>query len=578
MRPLNFCFRLDSTSSKGRSRPSFRTVALGALGIAAMTACGTSSPTPGFGESTTESNSTTKIVTTFTSTGTTTLADGGVVTTTSTGTSTVTSTVSASTTHSSSGSSGGSSSTGSSGNNSSSVADAGGGDAADGGLACTNTDMSKINIDSSGWVCDNKWGIQGAWYCYADSTVTGSSCGPTGYIPYNSTSNAMCISGTTSTSQTAYTGAAIGLVLGQPSHGSTVKNAFNAPAENVVGFAITVSGSTGGSVLNINFPPALLSTGESAAVTVPAVNGTAVTYNVLIADAIMSDNTTAPIAKIDPTKLTDVQVAIPGADGVAHAYNFCVTSIVPLMAAPTAPSSLTTYGASFNEGKQIVLDGLGAYGVQNDVFSIGTSIAMTASYGGGKVGFTATPMWSGSSLNAFPAVVSGWVTGGEFVSTGQGGYAGGKTIGPGGSTALASMNTTWSWSAGGATSNWDAAYDIWLASNPDPLKAGTELMVWVGHNGVSPLGGQTNAVTISGVSGTWTYSTSTNPTGQPVISYVSSTNNTNVSLNLLPFLQDAVNRSVALTTGSYLLSVQAGFELYSGGSTWTTSSYSISIQ
>jgi hypothetical protein len=574
MRPLNFCFRLSSTPANGRARPSFGALSIGALGLAALSACGTSGPTA-FDGTSTGSNSTATHFSTATTTTviTSTLADGGVVTSTSTGTTVVTNTTVVSSTKGSTGT--GSSNSTSTGSGSGSTSTGTEVDGGDGGVDCTNTDMTKINIDSSGWVCNNQWAIQGAWYCYADSTVTSNSCAGEGYIPFNTTSNAMCISGTTSTSQTAYTGAAIGLVLNQPQHGVDTKDPYNTTAKNIVGFAITISGSTGGSVLNINFPPQLLSTGESAAVTVPAVSGNTVTYNVLFADAIMSDNTTAPIEKIDPTKLTDVQVAIPGADGMAHNYNYCVTKIVPLMAAAAAPGTLSTYGASFNEGKQIVLEGLGAYGIQNDVFNIGTSMAMTASYGNGQVGFTATPMWSGSSLNAFPSIVSGWVTGGNFVSGGQGGYAGGKTIG-----ALSSVKSNWAWSAGGASSNWDAAYDVWFASNQDPLKAGTELMVWVGHSNVSPIGGQTNAVTISGAPGTWTYSTGTNPTNQPVISYVSSSNITNVSaLDLLPFFKDAANNGRAsLSSGSYLLSVQAGFELYSGGNTWTTTSYSINIQ
>ncbi|MGD0680016.1 MAG: hypothetical protein ABSC94_31925 [Polyangiaceae bacterium] len=464
-------------------------------------------------------------------------------------------------------------SSGTSGSSSSGIADAG----ADGGLACTNTSMSTINIDSSGWVCDNQWGIQGAWYCYADTAGT-SDCGPTGYIPYSTTSNAMCISGVTSTSTngaTAY-GAGIGLVLDQPAHGADAgKDAFDATAKNIVGFAITISGNTGGSVLNINFPPALLSTGESAAVTVPGVSGTSVTYNVLIADAIISDNATSPIPKIDPTKLTDVQVALPGADGIQHTYNYCITKIVPLMAAPTAPGTLTAYGPTFNEGKQIVLEGLGPYGVQNDPFGVGTDqMTMTASYGGGQVGFSATPSFgpTGNTPGAFPAIVYGWTHGGNYVGTAEGGYAGGKAI-----SALSSVKSSWSYTPG--SGNWDAAYDCWLAANPTPISAGFELMVWLGHSNVNPIGGQNTAVTVTGATGTWTVSNGTNSTGQPVVSYVSSSNMTSVTdFDLLPFFKEAASSGRGgLSSADDLLSVQAGFELYNSG-TWTTNSYSISVQ
>jgi Glycosyl hydrolase family 12 len=587
MRPLNYRFRLGFHSLKGWARPSLRGLALSALAAGWITACG-SSTTPNTGGF--DQNSTTTSVVTYTSTGTSTLADGGVVTTTTTGTSTVTSTVT-NTSHSTTSTSGSNPSTSSTTNTSGSSTSgsstsASGADAGDGGFVCANTDMTKINIDATGFACNNQWGIVGAWYCYADgvgtSDCTGSNGMGQGAIPYRSSANAMCIKGTTSNSTNGGTafGAGIGLVLNGPVHGSTAKNVFNAPGKNIVGFAITVSGNTGGSVLNVNYPqmPALTSTGENAAVTVPAVNGTAVTFNTLLGNAVITDNTTV-VPKLNPAEITDVQVALPGADGVAHTYDFCITSVVPLTAAPAAPSSLGAYGTSFNEGKQIVLEGLGAYGVQNDPFGVGTDpMSMTASYGGGMVGFTASPTFgdTGNTPGAFPSIVSGWVHGGAYISGASGGYAGGKTIS--GTNALQSVKSNWAYSAG--SGKWDAAYDVWFAANADPLNAGSELMVWLGHNGVNPIGGQNTAVTVTGATtGSWTVSTGTNGTGQPVVSYVATSNLTSVTgFDLLPFFKEAANSGRAgLSSGSNLLSVQAGFELYQAG-TWTTSSYSVAIQ
>jgi hypothetical protein len=437
--------------------------------------------------------------------------------------------------------------------------------------------MTKINIDASGWACNNQFGIQGAWYCYADKAGT-SNCTGTGAIPYNMASNAMCINGTTSTSTdpSAAFGAGLGLVLNQTSHLDQTKNPFNATSKNLVGFAITISGDSGGSVLNINLPPALTPAGESAAVTVPGVSSASspITYNILFSDAIISDQTTV-FPKLDPTKLTDVQVAIPGADGVAHSYNFCVTKLLPIMAAPAAPGSLASDGPTFNEGKQILIGGIGPYGVQNDPFNVGGDpMTMQVSFGGGQAGFTATPSFTSGGVGAFPSVAYGWIHGGNFVGGNDPArYVGGKTIG-----ALASVTSSWSFTAGGG--NWDAAYDCWLGGNANSVNAGFELMVWLARNGVNPIGGQNAPVTIAGAPGTWTVSTGTNPTGQPVVSYVSSSNMMSVTnLNLLPYFQDAANSSRApgLTTGTFLLGCQAGFELYNPG-TWTTSSYRMSIQ
>jgi hypothetical protein len=462
---------------------------------------------------------------------------------------------------------------------------------ADAAPACTNTNMASINIDSSGWACNNQWGIQGAWYCYQDPSipVIAGGCAGTGVIPFNATSNAMCISGVTSNAAASTTvyGAGIGLVLNQPEHGSDAgKDAFNATAKNIVGFAITISGDSGGSVLNINLPPALTTSGESAAITVPGVTSATspVTYNVMIADAIVSDNASSPIPKIDATKLTDVQVAIPSGDKISHTYDFCVTKIVPLMAAATAPGNVTNYGPTFNEGKQIVIEGMGPYGLQNDPFNVGgDQMTMQAQYGGGKAGFTVTPLSGFSSSNtspgAFPSIVSGWITGGNVVSTAEGGYAGNGTI-TSGPKPLSSVTSSWSYTPGGGS--WDAAYDCWLSSPgfPDPIKAGYELMVWLGHNTANPIGAPGSAVTISGTNApsgtTWTVSTGTNGTGQPVVSYLAGSNITSVSnFNLLPFFVNATSHGIP--AGAYLLSVQAGFELYNTG-TWTTTSYNITIQ
>src|SRR5262249_8185699 len=152
----------------------------------------------------------------------------------------------------------------------------------------------------------------------------------------------------------------------------TTKQAFNATMKNVVGFAITVTGTTGGSALNINFPqlPLLFPppSGKSAAVTVPGPTGTTTTYNVLLSQAMVGDNTVEanglfPPPTFNPAALTDVQIALPGGDGIQHAFNYCVTKVVPLMAPPAAPTG--NYGALVHEGKQIFLEVPGSpYGIQ----------------------------------------------------------------------------------------------------------------------------------------------------------------------------------------------------------------------
>jgi hypothetical protein len=458
----------------------------------------------------------------------------------------------------------------------------------DAGSMCKNTDKSTINIDSSGVACNNQWNITGAWYCFADTagSAATSSCpggtAGTGTIPYVASSSAMCLSGTTVAqmpSATAY-GAAIGLELNHPNLDAGAKMPFNAKAQNIIGFAITLSGSSGGANLNINFPGnsnATSSSGENPGVAVPGVasGSSPITYNVLFQDAIMSDNTATPIPKIvDATNVTDVQVKID-VDDTAHAYNFCITKIVPITAAPTEPAAGTAYGPTFTEGKQIVLSGLGPYGVQNDPFNVGNtdSMSMQVTYGSGQVGFTAKPTFgsTGNTPGAFPSVVYGWVHGGNFVG-GQdtGGYNGGKTIGQ-----LNAVTSSWAFSPG--SGNWDAAYDCWFGGNSNSINPGSELMVWVNHANVNPIGGQNTAVTVANSSnGPWTVSTGTNGTGQPVVSYVTTAGTNSVSnFAVLPFFKEAASSGRAsLSSGSFFLGCQTGFELYGAG-TFTTTSFSM---
>src|SRR5262252_4587084 len=323
---------------------------------------------------------------------------------------------------------------------------------------CTNTDMTVINVDSSARICNNQWGIKGAWYCYEDPLTANPSCfmngTSTGINPFIA-GRGMCISGTTSNSPTAFTGAGVGMELNNIMPTPASKQPYNTASPPggggaIIGFAITVTGDSGGSVFNINFPqlptlypPPAPNTGESATVTVPGLSGGTATYNVLIPQAMVADNSVFPPPAFNPQALSDVQVTVPGADGIAHNFNFCVTRIVPLTTAPAAPTALGNFGVPFTEGKQIVVEGMGPYGIVNDpVAPVGShNTAMQAMWGGGQVGFSATPSFSGGTVGAYPSVLLGWVRGGYFVGGNDpGAYKGGKTIGPG-ANSLTMANT-----------------------------------------------------------------------------------------------------------------------------------------
>jgi Glycosyl hydrolase family 12/IPT/TIG domain len=128
---------------------------------------------------------------------------------------------------------------------------------------------------------------------------------------------------------------------------------------------------------------------------------------------------------------------------------------------------------------------------------------------------------------------------------------------------------------------WDDAYDIWFnnTATGNQGTAGThnlEMMVWLGKNGtVFPAGTRIAAsVTIGGNTYDVWYHGSANDTGGTV-SYVLTSPVTSVSnLDLGPLSADAVSRNY-IDTSWYLIGVEAGFEIWSGGQGLTVNSFSV---
>jgi hypothetical protein len=274
-------------------------------------------------------------------------------------------------------------------------------------------------------------------------------------------------------------------------------------------------------------------------------------------------------AKIDPNGIYDVQVEIAGS--VAATYDFCVTSIKPILSADAGTSTCqSSYGKVC--GSQDVVQGVGNYAVQNNIFNNGTGQCVQPSCNAGNGGFTVSfpngSFGNGGTVtpSSFPSIIYGWANG-TF-------YAGSPL--PMQLSAVTSANSTWSYSVPGGT--YDAGYDIWLASSPTATTPGLELMVWPGFSGVQPAGSNTNkTVSIAGTSWqVWTGSVSS----WQYLAYRSNSPSAsaNVSLDLNTFFQDAVTENVGLTSSWYLLGVQAGFEIYSMSGTPTTSSFSVSVR
>jgi hypothetical protein len=124
--------------------------------------------------------------------------------------------------------------------------------------------------------------------------------------------------------------------------------------------------------------------------------------------------------------------------------------------------------------------------------------------------------------------------------------------------------------------NNDAAYDIWFnqSSTTSGQPNGTEIMIWLNHQGsIEPFGSQVATATIDGASyAVWTG----NQSSWKIVSYVATTPVTSVSnLNLVPFFSDAVSRG-SLESSWWLIDVEYGFEIWTGGQGLAMSGFSVS--
>lgn len=140
------------------------------------------------------------------------------------------------------------------------------------------------------------------------------------------------------------------------------------------------------------------------------------------------------------------------------------------------------------------------------------------------------------------------------------------------------VTTSWSTIQPGGSSAYDVAYDIWF--NKTPATSGqpdcTELMVWLNHHGsVQPFGSQVaSGVSVGGHSyNVWEGAQSWGDT----VTYDMTAGATSVSgLDVGTLAQDAVSRGY-LSRSCYLIDVEAGFELWQGGTGLKTSSFSVSV-
>jgi hypothetical protein len=214
----------------------------------------------------------------------------------------------------------------------------------------------------------------------------------------------------------------------------------------------------------------------------------------------------------------------------------------------------------------------GRYTVQNNVWNddAGNPIQCVSALwdGGSRAGLLLDPVnvaVSGDTPASYPAIVYGWLWGGGF----HGGYRSARTI-----ESISAAPSTWAFSVP-AEARYDAAYDLWIDAEPDPPdpSSGLEIMIWASCRDARPNGSFVGAVTIAGADWELWYG--------PMASYNTATyrrvsNADAVDLDLVPFLADATARGYA-DRAWYLLSVQAGFEIWRASAPFVVSSYSVDI-
>jgi Glycosyl hydrolase family 12 len=139
------------------------------------------------------------------------------------------------------------------------------------------------------------------------------------------------------------------------------------------------------------------------------------------------------------------------------------------------------------------------------------------------------------------------------------------------------VTTSWSTSQPGGSSDYDVAYDIWFNQTPNTTGQpnGTELMIWLNHHGpVQPFGSKVASnVGIGGRS----YNVWFGKQAWNTVSYTMTSGTTSVSgLDLQPLIADAVSRGY-ISPSWYLIDVEAGFELWQGGTGLATKTFSVDV-
>lgn len=223
-----------------------------------------------------------------------------------------------------------------------------------------------------------------------------------------------------------------------------------------------------------------------------------------------------------------------------------------------------------NEGESITM---GKYWLNSNLWGAhtgaGSQCLWSNSMNGSGIAWGTSWEWTGQAdaVKSYNCAVLGWHWGWKLPDTGL----------PIQLSANQSVRTSWSFDLSQTTPGGiNVSYDLWLSTDPHlgNANATDEVMIWLYNSGgISPVGTKQVAATIEGID--WDLWEGSVSGGWMVHSFVRTTNTSSQSLNLNEFFDYLISRG--LDRSKYLISVEAGTEVFTGAGRLETMAYSVDV-
>jgi len=268
-------------------------------------------------------------------------------------------------------------------------------------------------------------------------------------------------------------------------------------------------------------------------------------------------------------RMTPITRLTPFARASALAAALLAAGGIVVVSLPAASSEAASNPATLCHSQTTPVDSRG-YTVENNEWGSGEPECVTTD---GSAGFTVANSSIANSTYGAP---------GGYPAIYRGCHWGACTPGSGFPIQVSDIHagtvtTSWDTSQPGGSNDYDVAYDIWFNQTPTTSGQpnGTELMIWLNHNGpVQPFGSKVASNVSVGGRG---YDVWFGNQGWNTVSYTMTSGTASVSnLDLQSLIADAVSRGY-IKPSWYLIDVEAGFELWHGGAGLATRSFSVKV-